>query len=292
MRDSIWNVRMPTVFGLLLLLVGVAVTSYLTQTGVIFTSRASAAHTPENIRITNVSSDSFTISYTTAEKNTGVISYGKDKNLTQTANDDRNGQADPLTPHLVHHVTLRNLSPSTKYYFSITSGPDTFLKNGELFEATTASSISTNPTKQQPITGKILTPDGKETDEAIVYLTTDGAQMISTLVKNGKYTVALNTMRTTDLSRYITLNDTSLIKILAVGSSTQSNATINTKQATSMPTITLSQDYDFTASSSPVASSSAQIGFPALTADSTSNIDPTIVTPKKRRIIHGPKTTF
>lgn len=293
MRDSFWNKRIPTLFGLILLLIGVGATTYLTQTGVIFNSHASPGHTPQNIRITNMTDTSFTVSYTTSDKVPAVISYAKDKNLSQTAIDDRNQQIDSLTAYRSHHITLKNLSPGTKYYFSITSGPDTFLNNGNLFEATTPQRISSQPTNQQPIAGRVITSNGKDLDDAIVYVKTDTSQTISVLVKGGKYLAPLNSLRTEDLTSYINLAPDALVKLLVVNGLSQSNIVVLAKQISPVPTITLSQDYDFTSSVAPVASSSAQIGFPSFTATSSGGgNDPSISSPKNNESFTDQRPVF
>ena len=62
---SFFDIKIPTVAGLLLLAVAVLATSYLVNTGVIFFGHAAPTDNPENVRITNISDTAFTVTYTT-----------------------------------------------------------------------------------------------------------------------------------------------------------------------------------------------------------------------------------
>ena len=65
MRENIWSKRIPTLLGILLIIIGVGITSYLVKTGVILTSKAGPSEIAQNIRISYVTEGSFTISFTT-----------------------------------------------------------------------------------------------------------------------------------------------------------------------------------------------------------------------------------
>ena len=141
MRENICSKRIPTLLGILLIIIGVGITSYLVKTGVILTSKAGPSEIAQNIRISNVTDRSFTISFTTEALVIGSINFGKDKNLGQTALDDRDGQG-VLKEHKIHYITVKNLDSSSDYYFSITSGSKEFLQKAEPFIVKTAPASS------------------------------------------------------------------------------------------------------------------------------------------------------
>lgn len=145
MRNTIWEKRIPTLLGIFFIGISVILTSILVKQGVIFIGKAAPVYTPRNVRITNVTDSAFTVSYFTDEKIVGSINYGKDQKYGQVARDDRDQQAGSLTPYKIHNITLRNLSPLTKYYFSITNGDETFLNNDVAFEASTDVAIDSSP---------------------------------------------------------------------------------------------------------------------------------------------------
>lgn len=279
MRRSIWEKRLPTFLGVLVIAVGIGVTSLLVKTGVVFIGRAAPSEIPENIRITNVSDIAFTVSYTTEAKVLGTISFGKDESLGNIAVDDRD-QAESISIYQTHHITAKGLTPSTKYFFVINSGQNTFSNNNVPFSVATTTANQTTSSSQKKVTGKVITPDASIPAEAIVYLTSEGEQTASSFLKvDGSYSLSLNSL--------VNQTDDSIIQIIVVSPSQQSNVTVSTKQANPVPLIILSKNYDFTTSTLPIATSSAaaspsaEINFPTLLVSPGSSSEPQITTPKK-----------
>lgn len=272
MKRTIWDKRLPTLLGVLFIMVGIGVTSQLVKTGVVFIGRALPSEVPENIRITNISDASFTVSYTTEAKVLGTISFGKDENLGNIAVDDRD-QNENLGAYQMHHITVKELSPSTKYFFAINSGQNNFTKNNLPFDVTTAPGNKTTSSSRQKVTGKVINPDATVPSEAIIYLSSENTKTTSSLLKeDGSYSL---------------FAEDAVLQIIIVSPSQQSNVTVFAKQANPVPLIILSKNYDFTTSLSPIASGSetaspaAQVNFPALSVSSTSSKEPQIITPKK-----------
>lgn len=298
MRNDIWNKRIPTLLGIGIIGIGIIITSLLVRSGVIFISRAGPSQTPTDVRISNIQDSSFTVSYTTEDKVIGSINFGDNKTLGQNALDDRDQQTGSVNPHKIHNITVRGLNPSTKYYFSILSGQNTFLNNNNLFEAYTARAIDQSPSQQTPLSGKIILPNGTIPSEAIIYVTAENAQVISTLVKqDGSYILPLNSLLNKDLNGYFVFQKNTIIKLLAVGDSLKSNVLLSKEQINPIPTITLSNDYDFTVGSSPTASqSSTSVGFPSfssqLVSSTSAKQNPQIITPKKDESFTDNKPLF
>ncbi len=280
----VWDKRIPTLFGLLLIIIGTAITAYLVQIGAIPFLRAAPTENPENIRVTNVANDSFTITYTTAANVIGSVDVSKDQNISggQVFLDDRDEASGVPTPHMVHSITVRNLQPSTQYYFGITSGQTTFLNQDSPFTQKTGPAISDQPSSEDPLSGLLLSSTGDKPTEAIVYITADGGQTVSALVKSsGIYIITLNTLRTSDMSSYLKLSGDTKFQLLAVSPTEESHAIISATKRNPVPTITLSNDYDFTGSSSPVSSTSAAfIGFPVFSLNTSVVATPQINTPQ------------
>ncbi len=284
MNNSLWNKRIPTLLGVFLILIGIGVTSFLVQTGVLFETKASPGETPLEVRITNISDTSLSISYKTTVKTTGVITYDINSSLTttQTALDDRDQKTGTPGLYFDHHITIKNMKPSTQYFFSITSGKDTYLNNDILFQVTTAPVLDEKPISQKPITGKIISPDGKPIEGAIIYLTIPDAQTLSTTTKSdGSYILPLTTVRTTNLNSYFTVSSDKVIQMMVIGNSLTSSITVLSSQTDPIPIITLSQNYDFTQSTQPTATTSASFNFPAYTATLSTTTEPSIQRPIK-----------
>ena len=290
MKKTIWDKRIPTLLGMLLIVVGIGLTSFLVNKGIILTGHANPTTNPQNVRITNITDNSFTVSYNTEAQVIGSLTYGKDQNLGQTALDDRDQQAESLVSHKIHSITVRNLSPVTKYFFSITSGQDKFLNNDVPFEAVTGTNIANAPSEQKPIVGNVVMSNGNAPEEGIIYITTDNSQVISSLLKSdGTYLIPLNSVRGQDLASYLDYSTVNTLKMLVFGDGLSSNVSLSISQINPVPTITLSQNYDFATGTQPVASSSAQQNtiesFPSPKPNTNnSNVqEPEITTPKENQ---------
>ena len=283
MRNSIWDKKIPTLLGILLIAVGIVLTSSLVRQGIIFITKASPTSIPKNVKITNITDSSFTVSYSTDDKVIGSINFGENTNLGQVTRDDRDQQSGGLTAVKLHNITVRNLKPKTNYFFTITSGEDAFFNNDQPYQVSTALPIEETPNQQEPITGRVLLPDGSNAKEAIVFITIDNAQTISTLIKSdGSYILPLNSLRTSDLSSYFEFSN-DVIKMMVIGEGNQvSNVILNLTQINPVPSITLGKNYDFSEGTEPVATDSAKFeGFPTFsnTTKVSSGIEPKISSP-------------
>jgi len=283
MRENIWNKKIPTIFGILIITVGVGITTFLVNQSTLFKSNASLSDQPKAVRITNITDTSFTVSYATDGKVPGSLNYGKDKNLGQSALDDRDQQSGNLANYNIHNITVQLLSQQTQYFFTITSGQTTYLNSGQPFEVTTGPTL-TNPPTQAPMTGKIILPDGTTPGEALIYVTMDGAQVISTLVKSdGSYILPLNSLRASDNSTYYAFPKDASVKILATGDLLSSSASLSFSQIHPVPTITLSKSYDFTTGESPSTVPMSLESFPSFESTPSANASPDILTPKENQ---------
>lgn len=159
---------------------------------------------PENVRITNLGSNSFTVSWTTKNPTEGVVYFSSSpifKDLpfpiaglvAKKAYDDRDVSqheislaTDPKAqmksqPFYTHSVTVKGLEFSSKYYFklgnhwfswgdkSILSAESVFFESGEREEL----SVITMPLASalqapDPSFGRIFTPDGNPAKDKIV----------------------------------------------------------------------------------------------------------------------------
>lgn len=298
MKKTIWDKRIPTLLGILLIIFGVGITSFLVSKGIILTGHASPTTNPQNVRITNITDNSFTVSYTTDAQVIGSLNYGKDQNLGQEALDDRDQQTGSLVNHEIHSITVRNLSSVTKYFFSITSGQDKFLNNGSPFETVTGANVANPPSEQKPIVGKVIMPDGIAPSEGIIYITSDSSQVTSSLLRSdGTYLIPLNSVRVQDLTSYLDFSNVNTLKMLVFGDSLSSNVSLSINQINPVPTITLSQNYDFATGTQPVASSSAQQNatetFPSPKPnENVSSKAPQIITPQANQNLSDQQPVF
>lgn len=262
MINRLWNRRIPTLLGIGLVAFSVILISIFIRERTVFKSNAITIEDPQKITITNISDTSFALSYITETNITGTVSFGKDANVGLTEIEDIDKGKNTISPRMIHATTLKNLTPNTKYHFVINSGQTTFLNNNVPFEVFTGPNILGPIIVQAPISGRIILPDGSIPNQTIAYLTIKGAQTLSTLVNNdGSFTFNLDSLRLEDLSSYFRLDKDSNIKIVFVGDSFSSRVLALYSQTNPLPTITLSNNYDFTIDKNiPIASASGGIG--------------------------------
>jgi len=250
MKIKLLKQRVPTVFGLLVLFFGMAVGIILLGRETSFLPRAAPESTPKNLKVTNVSHSSFSVSWVTDESAIGLLRYGTTANVDSTAVDDRDQLIGSSNAYVTHHVTVRGLEPDTKYFFKMGSGKQTQLydNNGNPYEVTTASNIASVPAAET-IYGTVLTKASTPAEGVIVYVTIEGGQALSSLVKSdGGWVVPLSTARTNNLISYLQYDplETVIQIVVEGGRELTTQATTLTGNDQPVPTITLGQTHDFT----------------------------------------------
>lgn len=298
MRDSLWYKRIPTLLGLLLLGIGMVSLNYAIHNSVFFLTRATPPYAPEEIRITNVTDTSFSVSYVTKEAVVGSLSYGINSTGDKFALDDRDQQSGNPMPYFMHHITVKNLKPNTTYYFTINSKDKSFLNNDQPFTVKTLPTLKDNPTKQPPIVGSVFHQDGTKSNDVIVFLVTENAQTLSVLTKqDGSFIIPLNALRTKDYTSYFTFTDSSVIKLLARGKEAVTTASVLATQINPVPPLTLGNSYDFTSLSQlspvPISSHAADItSFPSFSATEASPHQLTIINPSQKEAFTDAQPQF
>jgi hypothetical protein len=289
----IFNKKNLTILGIILVILGIPLTILILKNQTIIKSNALDSQEPKNIKITNISEESFTVTYQTDLLATGSLSYGLNKKLTKSELDDMDKEKKSFTSRKIHSISVKELTPTTKYYLTIISDSDTYLNNNSLFEVKTGPEISSASAKEQIIKGKILLPDGNPSSDTLVYLNAENSQFLSSITtKSGEFSFSLSELRTKDLSSFFKINKDTVFKIFTTNGSLSSTATVFLKQTNFIPIITLSHDYDFIQEISPTASMSGKItGFP-LTNSSEGNLKPEITNPKENQTFSDQKPQF
>jgi hypothetical protein len=239
--------RLPTILGLLLVLGAIAGGVVLIKNGPDFFLKASPTLTPNQIKVTNITDTSFTVSWLTDDKTSGFIKYGVEQNLSFTASDDRDQLSGKTDNFNTHHITLKNLKPNTAYLFKIGSGKKIFDSNGQPYQVTTAKTAK-NPPVSDVAYGTVVDQNDRPVENAIIYLSLANASPTSTLTKNsGSWVIPLNLIRSADLANWASYDKEASIEEIFVQAGTLGTATVvaTTKNDSPMPKITLGQNFDF-----------------------------------------------
>lgn len=243
-------IKIPTIIGILLILTMISAVAFIFEriprTGI----KASPTTVPNQVEITNISDASLTISWTTQDPATGALIVEGPDRKKQTVFDERDATRlstrEKLGKYTTHSVTLRNLTPATQYSVRILSGDKPFLDNGKPYIFTTGSTTSGAGTGLEPAFGSVVTAGNQPAEGALVYLTLEGSQKLSTLVKpSGSWLVSLNTIRTMDLSSYIAASDRVTETLMVRFNSMEALAITDTLNDAPVPTMMMGKTYDF-----------------------------------------------
>lgn len=237
----------PTILGVLLLLVGMGTGLWFLRAPIRSAVFASPEETPTQVRITNITDTSFVVSWLTDKAATGFIQYGQSSNPDQIVSDDRDQERGTVDNYFTHLVTIRGLKPSTAYNFRIGSAKKMYDQQGQPYPVTTGLSLSSPPAADVAY-GQILTPSGEPAEGALVYLSLPGAMPQAGLVKSGgSWVIPLSTARSSDLTSFAAYDpQTSHIQLQVQGGSLgSSTVTTTTDQDSPIPTITLGQTYNY-----------------------------------------------
>ncbi len=263
MAGSLSTKHIPTLLGLFILGVGLVGGILLvnnTNTNS-FLPRASAETTPRNLKITNVTDSSFTVSWVTDNKTPGYIRYGtQPSDLTQTITDDRDQISGSVGLFKTHHVTIRSLSPNTTYFFKVGTGTKELYDNsGTPYQGKTTGS-SSGATKT--LYGEVQNPDGTSANGALVYITSDNIAPLSALTQSsGSWVLSLANARSRDLRNAPELSATTTLTLLIVSSEDDRSSLITTTldQSQPVPEIILGINKDFTQTESTRETPTAQL---------------------------------
>lgn len=277
-------------FGIIILLFSLGTIFWLSRNVVLFGTKAALSNTPKDIQVTNITDKSFTVSYITDEAVNGTLNFGLGGELENVAFDTRDNSSPK--PHRIHYINVENLTPATKYLFSLASGDGVFQNDSKPFETTTAKPIQTASASPQTttlpagrqVTGKVTIDGNSAPEEAIVYIKSKDSQTVSSLLKaDGGFEVKLTNILKNDLSGAAEIGPDTKLSMRIVDAKLTSTVSFLASLANQVPPVILSKDYDFTLgdASLATASESAEVtGFPESTAGQSTSFTPVILTPK------------
>lgn len=234
--------KIPTIIGLFTLILGLAAGVLLVRNQNIFRLGAAAEFAPKDVRISNITDTSFTISWITDRETSGFVKWGKGAtSLDKTELDELKDQS------FVHLLTLRGLIPQTTYFFKINSGGGDFDNNGIAWQVTSGATLEI-PSKTNLVSGSVLTSTGQPAKNVLLYLTVGGGSLLSTITsQNGSWVIPLSQARTQDLSSYVAVNEKNTLIEISVNAGPEgvASAQIYPQSARPAPSIILGDTHDF-----------------------------------------------
>lgn len=236
--------KIPTVLGLLLVVVIVGVVAIANQSYFQTVSRASGSIVPTNVTVANLSDSMFTVAWATANPATGAIEVASGGLTNRVIFDDQDtGTQGQYTTHI---VTMRGATPDTTYEVTILSNGKTSLDGNKPYEVHTPAALSGASGNLSPAYGTIVLPDKSPVKGALVTLTLDGSQTMTAISKpSGTWLIPLNLIRTQDLTSYLPVTDRMTVNITVSGNGQTTTAVTDTLNDSPVPNMMLGQTYDF-----------------------------------------------
>jgi len=225
--------KLPTILGLVILIFGVIAGVVLINSQQVFKIGADTEAIPKNVRVSNLTDSSATVTWTTDIESSGFIKWGETPSLlNKTVLDDSNNKS------LVHSVNISGISPSSQIYFKINSNSKDYDNNKTPWSLTT---LATKQESQNSLiaSGTILKTNASTPARAIVYLTINGTVVSALSSDEGNYLIPLS-------NYFANISDTTAVEIsVQGGSGNTTQAVIYPRSIKFIPTMILGRSYDF-----------------------------------------------
>ena len=214
--------KIPTILGIVLLVAATFAGVFFVNYKQIFKIGATGETEPNNIRVSNITDSSLTVSWTTDKESAGFVVWNK-------------GITTAGEKAFTHTATLTDLNPNETYEYKINSNGIIFDNNGIPWQ------IKTSPTQQSEtnptvISGSVLTATGISVKNALVYMATGGSLFSTLTSDSGNYVIRLPNVDPAG---------TLLEIFVQAGPLGVSSAQIYPKSAKPVPPIILGSTHDF-----------------------------------------------
>ncbi len=241
--------RIPTLLAIMLLLITVGGIGFLFEGITRQETKATLSIEPKSIMVTNLTDTSFTFTWQTDELTSGTLLVTTASGKKYSSFDERDITG-KMGKYLTHSVTVRTLVPSTTYDATVLSNgkkyPINPKEDKKSFSVTTLPTLTSDAPLLDPAFGSVKTISSLPAEGALVYLSLEGSQTLSTLVRtSGSWIIPLSLLRTQDGAAYITSQErTNETLVIQLGSSV-SRVTTDTLNDAPVPDIILGETYDF-----------------------------------------------
>ncbi|HMS22319.1 MAG TPA: Ig-like domain-containing protein [Candidatus Levybacteria bacterium] len=246
MKKNLFQKRIPTVFAFIILISGLFVTAFLVQIGVFKSSQATPNEKPQNVSISNITNSSFTVTFTTLDPTLSAVQINN-PDSPSVVFDVRDAQGNQS--YINHFITVTNLKPNTQYKFTLLSNGDEYTDNGTFYTTTTADGDAPSSGNTYALSGKVILPNGENANDVLLDIKIPNAAPISAVTNSeGKYSIPTYLIRNTSHDQILTLVPNTHISLSAKKGDLTSDILYTYSPSTEIPTITLSSNYSFIAS--------------------------------------------
>lgn len=227
------NYKLPTILGIFILLTGLVAGIYLINSKQVFKLSANVEAIPKDVRLTNITNDRVTVTWTTDIESSGFVKWGNTEiALSKIALENGSQKS------FVHSADILNTQDNTSIFLKINSNGKDYDNDGVVWQ-TKLSSQKIESGNKMIASGTILSSDGTNPAKAIVYLTINGVMLSGLSSDEGSYIIPISSF-IKDVSEKTTIE----ISVNA-GLNKTAQAIIYPKAIKSVPTIIIGKTYDF-----------------------------------------------
>jgi hypothetical protein len=237
--------KIPTILGLILLICVVGGMAFFVERIFRTETKASGSREPKQIKVTNISDTTFTVSWLTEITTTGTLLVSA-KNKSNKIYFDERDHSGKLGEFNTHSVTVRDVIPDSDYSVTpLVNGKPHILADKPIL-IRTPSSLPLNTGGLEPAYGVIQNEDGTPSNDALLYLTIEGGQELSTISKSsGSWIIPLNQTRTADLTSFLPVIERMNENIQIFTGKSQSNVSTDSLNDSPVPEVQIGKDFDF-----------------------------------------------
>lgn len=245
-KSGLMNKRIPTLLGMLILVGGLVAGVVLVNMRQGVESQAGPTESPKNVKVSNLGSTTFSVSWTTDVPLTGLIKYSEDPaKITTPAGDARDQISGTSQGYTNHTVNVTGLGANKTYYFLIVSGSGTYDDTGKPFQVRTTAQVVAPA--EDVIFGKVVGVNGEAINGGIVFVEAEGGSSLSTITRTDG-TWRLNLANSRDKEGKVLSYDTktTLLSIFVqAGSAGTATAITDTSKRAPVPDIVLGKNQSF-----------------------------------------------
>lgn len=257
------TMRIPTIIGLSVLIVLIFGALWFYFDLQEKTNAEKMQFRPQNVQFVNITPNSIGVIWETQTKSIGSIKFSQSNNLnnpiakieklikiplttpTYQTTDVRNilGEETRTT----HLVSLKNLSPSTTYYYQIVDNDFSFPDKPLYFQTLSVSNQKTNPLNQ-PIRGTVIDQNSNAVTNAIVKLKVKGASPLANYTgKNGNFIITTEDLRSENLKNFYQIQNGTLATLTILYNDLSSEVLLKLGDTPELlPPIIIGRNFDFT----------------------------------------------
>ncbi|EKE06362.1 MAG: hypothetical protein ACD_19C00016G0035 [uncultured bacterium] len=232
------NAKLPTILGIIILVIGLITGIYLINSKQIFKLSANIEAIPKDVRFSNITNNSLTVSWSTDIESQGFIKWGNSENSLNKVSLDENSNSGNSQKSYVHSANIIGTIENSNVFVKINSETKDYDNNGIPWQS---KMIAKKISQKDSLiaSGKVILNDGISPAKALVYLSINGVILSGITSDEGNFIIPIST--------YIeNVSDSTAIDVtINAGVKRTSQAIIYSKAIRTIPTMVIGKTYDF-----------------------------------------------